>query len=157
VGISTMPPDRPLIVWEPSATTPAGYIKANGAIISRTAYTWLFGRIGVTFGAGDGSTTFAIPDLRGEFLRGLDDGRGVDSARVLGSAQTDSFQGHWHKYGALGGSGGVSASNSSTSKSSQSSVVAFDATSDGINGTPRVSAETRPRNLAGLYCIAYAP
>jgi len=66
---------------------PSGWIKANGAAISRTAYGNLFSVIGTTFGAGDGSTTFNLPDLRGEFIRGFDDNKGVDAGRVLGSPQ----------------------------------------------------------------------
>lgn len=68
-------------------TAPAGYLKANGALISRATYANLFAAIGTTFGIGDGLTTFALPDLRGEFLRGFDDARGVDIGRVLGSFQ----------------------------------------------------------------------
>lgn len=59
------------------SSAPSGYLKANGALVSRTTYATLFAAIGTTFGAGDGSTTFALPDLRGEFLRGWDDGRGT--------------------------------------------------------------------------------
>lgn len=66
---------------------PTGFLKANGALVSRTTYAALFAVIGTTFGAGNGSTTFALPDLRGEFLRGWDDSRGVDTGRVFGSAQ----------------------------------------------------------------------
>jgi phage-related tail fiber protein len=69
------------------STAPTGYLKANGAAISRSVYGELFAAIGTTYGTGDGSTTFNLPDLRGEFIRGWDDGRGVDSARVLGSFQ----------------------------------------------------------------------
>ena len=68
-------------------SAPAGWLKANGAAISRSAYAGLFAAIGTTYGAGDGSSTFNVPDLRGEFLRGLDDGRGVDSGRGIGTAQ----------------------------------------------------------------------
>lgn len=75
------------------AAAPAGYLAANGALVSRATYATLFAAIGTTWGAGDGSTTFALPDLRGEFLRGLDDGRGVDSGRALGTAQKGSFCG----------------------------------------------------------------
>lgn len=64
------------------ANIPGGYLLSNGAAISRTAYAHLFAAIGTTYGSGDGSTTFNLPDLRGEFLRGLDNSRGVD---------TDSF------------------------------------------------------------------
>lgn len=67
---------------------PLGHLECNGAAISRTIYAELFGVIGVTFGVGDGSTTFNLPDLRGEFVRGWDHGRTVDSGRVFGSAQS---------------------------------------------------------------------
>ena len=69
-------------------STPTGWLKANGAAVSRTTYAALFSAIGTTYGSGDGSTTFNLPDLRGEFPRGFDDGRGVDSGRAIGSAQT---------------------------------------------------------------------
>ncbi len=146
MGVSAIPPDRPLVVWHPGSAPPEGYIKANGALLSRAAYAWLFGKIGETFGAGDGSTTFALPDLRGEFLRGLDDGRGVDAARVLGSAQADMLKSHNH----LAGKGG----NGSTAEGAlffRSDVGDSRATSS------TGGVETRPRNVAGLYCIAYAP
>lgn len=68
-------------------TAPTGWLKANGAAVSRTVYADLFAAIGTTFGAGDGFNTFNLPDLRGEFVRGLDDARGVDAGRTLGSSQ----------------------------------------------------------------------
>ncbi len=71
-------------------TPPAGYLKADGTLVSRTVYADLFAAIGTTYGAGDGTTTFALPDLRGEFVRGFDDGRGVDGGRVFGSTQGDA-------------------------------------------------------------------
>lgn len=76
--------------------TRSGFLKANGAAVSRTTYARLFARIGTTFGAGNGSTTFNLPDLRGEFIRGWDDGRGIDSGRVFGSTQTDENASHNH-------------------------------------------------------------
>lgn len=71
-------------------TPPSGYLECNGQAISRSTYATLYAAIGNYWGAGDGSTTFNVPDLRGEFLRGLDNGRGVDPGRVLGSAQADA-------------------------------------------------------------------
>lgn len=70
-------------------TAPVGWLKANGAALSRTTYANLFAAIGTRFGEGDGSTTFNLPDLRGLFLRGWDDGRGLDKNRELGSWQID--------------------------------------------------------------------
>lgn len=77
-------------------TPPSGWLKCNGAAVSRTAYADLFAKIGTTYGTGNGSTTFNLPDLRGEFPRGWDDGRGIDAGRALGSAQAGEIQSHTH-------------------------------------------------------------
>lgn len=55
----------------PEAQTPAGYLFCNGQAVSRTTYAALFAILGTNFGAGDGSTTFNVPDYRDCFLRGL--------------------------------------------------------------------------------------
>ena len=75
------------------ATTvaPAGYLKCDGAAVSRTTYAALFAKLGTTWGAGNGTTTFNLPDLRGEFIRGADDGRGLDTGRVFGSVQNGTL------------------------------------------------------------------
>ena len=52
------------------SAVPAGWLACDGALISRTVCPALFTAIGVVYGAGDGATTFAVPDLRGEFVRG---------------------------------------------------------------------------------------
>ncbi len=79
-----------------STTVPSGYLKCNGAAVSRTTYADLFNEIGTAFGAGDGSSTFNVPDLRGEFVRGWDDSRGVDSGRNFATAQGDQNKQHNH-------------------------------------------------------------
>ena len=84
------------VLYFAGQTAPAGWLKANGAALSRTAYAALFAAIGTTYGAGDGRSTFNLPDLRGEFIRGWDDGRGVDAGRVFGSAQAHALQSHQH-------------------------------------------------------------
>lgn len=58
------------ILWYASKTPPDGYLVCNGSVISRTDYADLFSVIGTTFGAGDGSTTFALPNLQAAFIRG---------------------------------------------------------------------------------------
>jgi len=127
-----------------SSSAPAGYLKANGALVSRSTYAALFAAIGTTFGAGDGSTTFSIPDGRGEFIRGWDDGRGVDSGRGFGSAQGFSVEAHAHGSSALAGANsrpvGGGSSESATAGSSTGSYG---------------GSETRPRNLALLAIIKY--
>tara|TARA_R110002020_G_scaffold222655_1_gene431585 strand:+ start:2176 stop:3327 length:1152 start_codon:yes stop_codon:yes gene_type:complete len=79
-----------------TTTAPSGYLKCNGAAISRTTYAALFAIVGTAHGNGDGSSTFNVPDLRGEFVRGWDDGRGVDSSRNFGTAQSDQNKQHNH-------------------------------------------------------------
>lgn len=69
-------------------TVPDGYLYCDGSAVSRTTYSELFAAIGTIYGAGDGSTTFNVPDLRGYFLRG--DG-GTNSA-ALGTAQGDAIR-----------------------------------------------------------------
>jgi hypothetical protein len=67
-----------IYLW-PTEVAPAGTLECNGAAVPRTGNTArLFGILGTMYGAGDGSTTFNVPDYRGDFLRGWDHGRGVD-------------------------------------------------------------------------------
>jgi microcystin-dependent protein len=130
------------VCWFARSTAPAGFLKANGALVSRTTYAALFTAIGTTFGAGDGSTTFALPDLRGEFVRGWSDGHTVDSGRALGSAQTEMVGPHTHslaQYGSIGsGVGG-------------STWIA----GSGTNIPNNIGTENRPRNIALLACIRF--
>ena len=77
-------------------TVPTGYVKCDGSSYSRTGtYAALFAVIGTTYGAVDGNN-FNVPDLRGEFVRGFDDSRGVDSGRNVGTAQGGQNEQHNH-------------------------------------------------------------
>ena len=78
------------------ATIPSGYLECNGQTVNRTTYAALFAVIGTQYGAGNGSTTFEVPDLRGEFIRGFDNGKGTDSGRSIGTAQAAAFGQHQH-------------------------------------------------------------
>jgi hypothetical protein len=84
------------IKFNAGSATPAGWLLANGAAVSRTTYAALFAAIGAIYGAGDGSTTFNLPDGRGLAIRGLDNGRGIDPGRALGSYQADAIAAHTH-------------------------------------------------------------
>lgn len=120
-------------------TAPTGWLKANGASLSTTTYAALFAVIGYTFG-GSGAS-FSLPDLRGEFVRGWDDSRGVDISRAFGSSQADDFESHTHN---VGGGFGTSGSFGAMAGSTSNQV------SGATGGT-----ETRPRNVALLACIKY--
>ena len=139
-------------------TAPTGWLKANGAAVSRTVYSTLFGRVGTTFGAGNGTTTFNLPDLRGEFIRAWDDGRGADPSRIFGSAASGSSEvaNHWHAYDKLtnlvtryindlgAGNGDPVIFGTQTSTFTTVQVL-----------PSPLGEETAPRNVALLACIKY--
>jgi len=129
----------------PQTTEPAGWLKCNGQAVSRATYAALFGKIGTTYGVGNGSTTFNLPDLRGEFVRGLDEGRGADPGRVLGSSQADMLEAHTHTVGLADDS---SVSGSKVKEGSGNVDASF--TTNSTGGT-----ETRPRNVAFPYFIKF--
>ena len=145
---------------------PLGYLECNGAAVSRTTYVNLFGVCGILYGAGDSTTTFNLPDLRGYFVRGWDDNAGVDVGRVLGSTQTDlvgpitdpghthTDAGHTHSdTGANSTFGGTSGPDSMQSWSGThttgSGVANIQSNTTGITG----GTETRPKNVAMMYII----
>lgn len=126
-------------------SAPPGWLKANGAAVSRTTYAALFAAIGTTYGSGDGFNTFNLPDLRGEFVRGWDDGRGVDSGRNFGSRQLDEIKEHSHLSPTFGGGSG----NYQVGSQNKKSYDYVDAAPTEKTG----GTETRPRNVALLYVI----
>lgn len=141
------------------SSAPSGWLKCNGAAISRTTYSALFASIGTTFGGGNGSTTFNLPDLRGEFIRGWDDGRGADSGRGFGSYQGDAIRNI---------TGMVKTANERNDHLNNGAFYTNGTASSGTGGGSlgrRVSfnvsrvvptaADNRPRNRALLYCIKY--
>ena len=155
------------VMYFAGQTAPTGWLKANGAAVSRTAYAALFAAIGTTYGTGDGRTTFNLPDLRGEFVRGWDDGRGIDSRRALGSGQSDAIRNITGKIdsgqnGALQlfdyiettGAFGVEKSWKQWTAESNSGndniprAITFDA-----SRVVPTANENRPRNIALLACI----
>jgi len=146
---------------------PNGWLECDGSEISRVSYANLFAIIGTNWGAGDGSTTFQLPDLRGQFLRGWDHGRGIDSGRAFASTQDSqnklhnhggftSFSGnHSHSYNvpnftvANVGAGNivsVTGKVEETRSTAMAGVHQHQILSDG-------GAEARPRNSTVLYAI----
>ena len=132
---------------------PSGWMKCNGAAVSRSVYANLFAAIGVTYGSGDGSTTFNLPDARGRFVRTLDDGKGIDSSRKIGSTQGSQNLAHTHtstfvreKINAdfVPGTGGNAVLGDQMSAGTQNIVT----TSSG-------GGEARPNNIAFPLFIKY--
>lgn len=138
------------------SVAPSGWLMCNGQVVSRLTYAALFAAIGTTYGPGDGSTTFKLPDLRGEFIRGLDAGRGVDAGRAFGSAQGDAIRnitGYFTGVDDLQTDGAFyKGANITTDASapggSLSPLVGFDA-----SRTVPTANENRPRNVALPYII----
>ncbi len=159
-------------------TPPSGFLECNGSNISRSTYATLFSTISTTFGVGDGSSTFALPDLRGQFIRGWANTGSTDASRVFGSTQTDQNKNHTHTtdsttltggirkisegFGAGGSATGVftktaDGNNTITGSSSTSPVggVDFDGTHTHTISSSGGGTEARPTNLALMYIIKF--
>ena len=165
-----------LVLFVEALTAPAGTLKANGALVSRTVYAELFAIIGTRHGEGDGTSTFALPDYRGRFVRALDDGAGIDTDRALGSAQSAQNAEHTHDPGTLAAATGGGHAHAYTFTGLASVSLAgggvpllvgsdFTSTSTTTSGThghtitgataAAGGAEARPTNRAALAVITY--
>jgi phage-related tail fiber protein len=142
------------------AGAPQGWLRCNGAAISRTTYSNLFSVIGTSFGVGDGSTTFNVPDFRGIFPRSWDDGRGVDTGRALSSTQQQDWK-SFHQTNTLQNvSSGFSHGPVYMGKTIFGSFTGNLFTGRYANpsaswGTAWDTSEIRPRNNVLLACIKY--
>lgn len=153
------------------STAPTNYLECNGAAVSRTTFSALFAVIGSTYGNGDGSTTFNVPDFRGYFPRGWSHGSSVDSGRALGTTQSDAVgpltvtdPDHFHAGSTLCASsdpgspfdqaGLHATSNADFNGSPFNSNTSTDSRATGVTvaGTSSAS-ETRPINLAVMFII----
>lgn len=168
-----------VILWL-TATPPEGYLECDGSEVSRTTYANLFGVVGVSFGDGDGATTFNLPDFRGYFLRGWDHGAGNDpnsssrsdrgdgsSGDVVGSKQsdatarpnsafrTDTKGSHSHGITIRGGTGEDGGGSIRRNDASGSSGTASSKSAGAHNHmiTSGGDIETRPINISIMYCI----
>lgn len=151
-------------VFTARSTAPTGTLKANGAVVDRSVYSAL----DAALYCGDANNAMAIhgyrtnstdtarsttgthiklPEARGEFIRGWDDGRGIDPGRSLYLAQLGAVQAHTHTETGLT----VQTSNLDVGGVGLFTVTAITSNSSGAYG----GTETRPRNLAALVCIKY--
>ena len=133
------------------STAPSGYLMCDGSAISRTDYADLFAVIGTTYGNGDGSTTFNIPDCRESALVGIGTrGSGVDThdTYTLGEFKDDQIQQHTHNYNAPAYPSGVYTQSGGTGPSG---ILA----STSENNTGRSGSVTRGKRLGVNYIIKY--
>ena len=137
------------VIWYAGSSAPTGYLKCNGDTIANGSGTTQ----GITadFSALHAVTGATLPDLRGEFVRGWDDGKGTDSGRTIRSTQADEFKSHQHTSdGARFGSNSTHPGDNFYSSGGDNTGVN---TVNSINATG--GTETRPRNIALLACIKY--
>ena len=126
-------PTGSIIMWGTS-TLPDGYIECNGQ--STSGYTALAALYGSN-----------VPDLRGEFVRGWDNGRGVDTGRTILSSQSHQFQDHKHTYN-YWNQGSFGPANAAQRADTATNGLTTNNASNGNRG-----AETRPRNVSLMYII----
>ena len=161
-----------MIAFFPSITTaPTDWLKANGAAVAISSYSDLAAAIYVgdslnatalsgykctdssnpTGTRSTSGTYIVLPDLRGEFLRGYDDSRGIDSGRVINSFQDHQLQDHAHQLTNFFDSGPYG--NFPILMFSTGTNYYTLTTSNPTSGNH--GAETRPRNISLLACIKY--
>ena len=152
-----------------AASVPTGFLECNGAAVSRSTYANLFSVIASIYGSGDGSSTFNLPDLRGEFIRGFDNGRGIDNGRTHASAQSDQNKTHTHtasvtdsghehnvRAGTSGSGGGnVSDRDAGSPGSFRSGQIQSATTGISVSNASQGGTEVRVRNIAMIYIIKF--
>ena len=141
-------------------SAPSGWLGADGSAVNRTTYADLFAAISTTYGTGNGSTTFNLPDLRGIFVRGSGSQTisGITYNKTFATKEGDALQGHWHQSVYTTNANVNSTFDTRTANAAASTIDNNSVRSpitDGTNGTPRIASETRPANIALLYCIKY--
>lgn len=145
-------------------SAPSGYLICDGSSVSRTTYATLFAVIGTAFGTNT-TTSFNVPDLRGMFLRGTDNGAGTDddaatrtalatggnTGDTVGSYQDDAFENHDHDWAGAFDAGplsGATAGSTYQAPWNQSNL-----TLDGPQPSGNIASETRPKNVGVYYII----
>lgn len=153
-------------------TPPPGWVELNGGLASRTTFALLYNHAltqggglvsegtwaasaWTRFGAGDGSTTFRLPDFRSEFLRGWDHGRNLDAGRVLGSFQDGDNAPHTHAFWA--NVGGTSSHANQILVSNPPGPQGDELLVTGTNYIQNQGSEARPRNAAIMWIMRAGP
>lgn len=145
------------IVTFPMTTLESGFLYCDGAVYLRATYPDLFAKIGTTYNiGGETSLQFRVPDLRGEFIRGWDHGRGVDPGRAFASAQSYQNASHRHNIELLGGTSGFMVDAYGTGPTVNGRSIDSGVTTSSyevIRTDLQGGTETRPRNVAMMYAI----
>ncbi|GLH37560.1 phage tail protein [Pseudomonas moraviensis] len=129
----------------PTGIVPPGFLELDGSVQSIATYPDLAAFLGTTYNKGDeGSSNFRLPESRGEFLRGWDHGRGADLGRAVGSYQADELKTHTHQ---------ISAPTSIAASGGSTGIILAAGGMLNWSTTNTGGVETRPRNLAVMWCI----
>ncbi len=144
-------------------TVPTGWLAANGQEVSRFIYDALFTAIGTLYGAGNGSNTFTLPDLRGYFVRGSGTNADGAASGAFGVKQADAVGPHTHGYDDFYQASSLSKTNDNDRTDAASiRMVNVEIVETGItldrttkSQAPASTTETRPDNIAMLYCIKF--
>ncbi|MEM7179571.1 MAG: phage tail protein [Spirochaetota bacterium] len=146
---NTVPPGT--IVSYAMQTAPIGYLSCDGSAVSRTTYANLFAVIGTNWGAGDGSTTFNLPDVRAAMPVGVGTSSrfAQNESRSIASYRNDQFQGHAHTVfrSVLNFGGGGAQSGQASAGSDSANVHTGNFLPYASNGTPRVGTITHGKSL----------
>jgi microcystin-dependent protein len=141
-------------------SVPTGWLACDGSAVSRSTYSVLYAVIGTTWGVGDGSSTFNLPDLEGAFLRGTGsnnthnmEGGGDFAGPSVGSFENDQILTHGHDINFYNGGSSHSSYKSGTYPSDFSGNTTKTAMIASTGG--RSGDETRPFNAGVKYCIKY--
>lgn len=145
-----------IMAWG-GATIPSGWLNCDGSAVSRTVYNKLFSAISTIWGAGDGSTTFNLPDLRSATLRGVGTPTLYTSNTAITLAQIidDKFQEHKHKYSGVYNYAFKAASGTAVGVITSSGQTSAGETTGAGYDTYRVGAETTGKARGVYHIIKY--
>lgn len=156
------------VIMYGGSSAPTGWLLCDGSAVSRTTYADLFAVLSTTYGSGDGSTTFNLPDARGVFVRGAGTQTisSINYTGTRGTTQGDQMQGHRHNNFLFGSENSNPVPTTNSGANNNGSLVTGNGAritgneleirgpaTDTVNGTPRTGSETRPANIVLSYII----
>ena len=168
-----------IIISYPKDTLPTGFLACDGSAVSRTTYADLFSVVSTTYGTGNGSSTFNVPDLRAAFLRGSGDQTYSSKAYSGGTAGTKKIQSimnhqarnrltyhthyawadipvsYFHPHGNWGGTSQGTQLSSTSNNVDNLSSTSNNRTYGSYTNSDTANDETRPFGMAVKFCIKY--